>query len=396
MCKHDQPVSPGVNELENQVRQRCYQCFRPKSLCFCEAIPRIDNCTNVLILQHVGERSHPFNTARIVQKALRHCRLIADHNQHFGRKNLPLLANSGLLYPSVNATSLAELPAAERPGQLVIIDGTWHQAKTILRDAPQLQDLPCYRLSPSSPGQYRIRREPDAHSLSTLEATVAALQALEPDTDGLDQLLSAFTKMVESQLGQLASHSVSRQRKARQSRPRNLPYTLLQDPERLVIAYGEATPRRADQCTATPAPVNWVAQRLSSPERFSHCLRQRQPLSVTELDHMRLSAADFGTAISREEFCRKWSHFLRRNDVLVVYHQRTCQLLQHIEATQPRYLVLKSIFGNWRSGIQSMEELMVAEGLTLPTSGGQSRAHQRLDMAVAMVGHLRSHYGKLP
>jgi len=383
--------------MVNDVPERCYQCFRPKSLCFCAAIPEIDYRTDVLILQHIGERSHAFNTARIVHKALRQCRLIVDHNQRFGAQQLPIQANSGLLYPGANAPTLAELPAAERPAQLVIIDGTWHQAKTIVRDVPQLKALPCFRLAPSSPGQYRIRREPDSQSLSTLEATVAALQALEPETAGLDQLLSAFTTMVESQLGQLASHAVNRQRKPRQSRPRNLPFTLLQEAEHLVIAYGEATPRRAGQRRARSSPpVNWVAQRLSSQERFSRLLRPQQPLSATELDYMRLSLADFGAAVSGETFCREWSRFLRRNDVLVVYHQRTCQLLGHIEALQPRYLVLKSIFGNWQSGIRSMEELMTAEGLPLPTSNGQSRAHQRLDMAVAMVEHLRSHYGKLP
>ena len=135
-----------ASEAENEVRRRCYECFRPVSLCFCEAIPRIDNRTDVLILQHVGERFHPFNTARIVQKALRRCRLIADHNRRFAAHHLPIQATAGLLYPRANAPSLTELPAAERPGQLVIIDGTWHQAKTIVRDVPQLQDLPCYRL----------------------------------------------------------------------------------------------------------------------------------------------------------------------------------------------------------------------------------------------------------
>ncbi len=137
-----------ARELENEVRQRCYQCFRPMSLCFCEAIPRIDNRTDVLILQHVGERFHPFNTARIVQKALRHCHLIADHNQRLGTHPLPIQANAGLLYPRANAPLLTELSAAERPDQLVIIDGTWHQAKTIVRDVPQLRDMPCYRLRP--------------------------------------------------------------------------------------------------------------------------------------------------------------------------------------------------------------------------------------------------------
>jgi len=381
-------VSPA-SELENELRERCYQCFRPKTLCFCQAIPRIDNRTDVLILQHVGERFHPFNTARIVQKALRHCHLIVDHNQRLGTHHLPIQANAGLVYPRADAPPLTELSAAQRPSQLVIIDGTWHQAKTIVRDVPQLRQLPVYRLRPSSPGQYRIRREPNAHSLSTLEATVAALQTLEPDTVGLDQLLSAFNSMV-NQLRHPASHAVWRQKKPRQSRPHNLPRILLQHPDSLVVAYGEATPGRPGQRTANPLPVNWVAQRLGTTERFGCRLRQQQSLSAAALAHMRLSAADFEAAVSQDEFCRRWNHFLRRNDTLVVYHQRTYQLLRHIEATQPACLVLKSIFGKGRAGSRSLEELMAVEGVTLATAGDKCRANQRLDMAVALVSHLRA------
>ncbi len=376
------------------------------SLCFCEAIPQIDNRTDVLILQHAGERFHPFNTARIVQKALQHCHLIADHNQRLGAHHLPIHPGAGLLYPQANARSLTELPAAERPTQLVIIDGTWGQAKTIVRDVAELRDLPCYQLTPSSPGQYRIRREPNAQSLSTLEATVAALQALEPDTVGLDQLLSAFNKMVEDQLDRSTGHAAPRYKENRQSRPRHLPKALLQDPDNLVVAYGEATPGGSGQHMADRLPVSWVAQRLGTAERFSCCLRQQQPLSDAALGHMRLSAADFDAAASQDEFRRRWNQFLRRGDVLIVYHNRTFQLLQHLEAVmhrgatqgraQPRCLVLKSIFGKWQAGFHSLEELMAAEGVTLPSGKDKSRADQRLGMAVAMVEHLRTRYGKLP
>ncbi len=381
--------------MEKAVGNRCYQCFRPLSLCFCQTIPQIDNRTDILILQHVGERNHPFNTARIVQKALRRCCLAADHNQRLGRHDLPIQRNAGLLYPRANAPLLTELAAAERPGQLVIIDGTWHQAKTIVRDVPQLRDLPCYRLAPSAAGQYRIRREPDAQSLSTLEATVAALRALEPDTDGLDQLLRAFNTMVENQLVRAAGHAAWRHKRTRQSRPRDLPHALLQNPDRLIVAYGEATPGRPGQRVATPLPVNWVAQRLGTAERFSCCLRGKEQLPESALEHMRLSTADFEGAVSLDEFGEKWNRFLHRNDVLIVYHQRTGRLLRHIDTPQPRCLVLKSIFGKWQTGFHSLEDLMAVEQVTLPTFGDGSRADQRLAMAVAMVEHLRLRYGKL-
>ncbi|MHB0954976.1 MAG: tRNA-uridine aminocarboxypropyltransferase [Pirellulaceae bacterium] len=378
------------------MRERCYQCFRPISLCFCETIPRIDNSTDILILQHIGERYHPFNTARIVRKALKQCHLIAGHNRRLGMHPLPIQARAGLLYPRADAPSLTQLSADERPSQLVIIDGTWDQAKTIVRDVPQLRHLPCYRLTPSSPGQYRIRREPNAESLSTLEATVAALQVLEPDTAGLNQLLAAFHTMVEGQLRHSAGQVMWRQRDRPACPPRRLPLSLLQNRGRLVVAYGESTPGEVGTRTARPAPVNWVAQRLGTAEHFSCRLRQPSPLSQASLKHLRLSAADFAEAVSRDEFCQRWNRFLRRHDVLIVYHPRTYQLLRQVKASQPPCVALKSIFGKWRADFHSLEELLVVEGVACPPARDQSRANGRLAMAVALIEHLRTRYGKLP
>ena len=382
--------------MERPLSRRCYRCFRPLPLCFCRAIPRIDNRTGVLILQHIGERFHRFNTARIVRGALRNCQLIAAHNRRLATYDLPIQANAGLLYPGAAARALTEIPVTERPSQLVIIDGTWHQAKTIVRDVPQLRDLPCYQLTPSSPGQYRIRREPNATSLSTLEATVAALQALEPDTSGLDQLLTAFHEMVDNQIRQSAGRNARRQNNKRQSRPRHFPQLLVHNTDNLVVAYGEATPGRPGQLTDPPSPVHWVAQRLSTAERFARLVRPPQPLSDVVLNQMRLSSADFDGAASQAEFCTDWRRFFRPDDVLIVYHQRTYQLLRPLDAAPPRFLVLKAIFGQWRSGFQSVEELLITEGVPLPNGDGKSRAHHRLDMAVALVEHLLTRYGKLP
>ncbi|MCA9122902.1 MAG: DTW domain-containing protein [Planctomycetales bacterium] len=86
------------SDLDEERSERCYHCFRPAELCFCDAIPRIDNRTNVLILQHVGERFHPFNTARIVQRSLSNCRLIVDHNLRLGARDLPIQRDAALLY----------------------------------------------------------------------------------------------------------------------------------------------------------------------------------------------------------------------------------------------------------------------------------------------------------
>src|SRR3954447_5041122 len=96
------------------ARDRCYGCFRPRKACFCASIPSIDNQTDVLILQHRRERFHPFNTARIVHKALRKSQLLADYTSNL-KKMLRLKPGAGLLYPGPTAELISELALEQRP-----------------------------------------------------------------------------------------------------------------------------------------------------------------------------------------------------------------------------------------------------------------------------------------
>src|SRR5437773_3307820 len=128
---------------------RCYGCFRPKGDCFCAAIPAIANRTEVLILQHTRERFHAFNTARMVHRALRNSSLLVDYTADLAAR-LRLGPRAALLYPQGDAELISDLPPDQRPEQLVILDGTWHHAKTFVRDIAALRDLPRYRLAPSS------------------------------------------------------------------------------------------------------------------------------------------------------------------------------------------------------------------------------------------------------
>jgi hypothetical protein len=357
-------------------------------LCFCREIPRIDNITELLILQHVGERFHPFNTARVVQQSLVRCQLIVDHNRRFGQRKLPIQPGAGLLYPDPSAPELGRLPVADRPRQLVIVDGTWHQAKTIVRDVPQLAALPRFRLNPDRPGQYRIRREPDLHSLSTLEATVYALQALEPETVGLDQLLAAFQGMVDAQLDQMDERAVRHLMHG--PRPRFVPHLFWKGHDRLVVAYGEATPRVAGQPSTRPRLVSWCARRLGSEESFACHLQPLQSLPDSVRSHMRVADSCEVATLTDEEFRAAWQRFFNPNDILVVFHEKTSRLLESIGAVRPHCLTMKAIFRAWRRDFRSMEELLLAEGIAIPDRHGVTRAEHRLQMTRLLAEHLRS------
>ncbi|CAM6125211.1 unnamed protein product [Calypogeia fissa] len=87
------------------------------------------------------------------------------------------------------------------PSQLIVLDGTWSKAKRIYFENPWLHSLPHYRLPTLQDSRYgRLRREPKPGFLSTIESIVLALQLLEPETHGLESLLSVFDSMIEDQM----------------------------------------------------------------------------------------------------------------------------------------------------------------------------------------------------
>lgn len=182
-------------------RPTCYRCMRPEASCVCDLVRAVDNRTRVMIVQHGAERRHPFGTVRLARVGLRNAEVYVAHRDDAGRNHCPprTLPGAALLFPGPGSTRLDLLP--EPPRSLVVLDGTWSTAGKLRRDNPWLQALPLVSLAPAQPGRYRIRRAPrPAVQLSTIEAIVAALQTIEPDTPGLSGLLEAFDGMIDRQI----------------------------------------------------------------------------------------------------------------------------------------------------------------------------------------------------
>ena len=182
-------------------RERCWTCYKPRTLCLCGRVPRVDNRTRITIIQHPRERFHAIGTARIARLGLARCALHVPRAPVTRSLAVPLgpSPGAGLLYPRPDARDLATTPAGERPGELIVLDGTWGQAGKLYRANPWLEALPHYALSPDAPTRYRIRRAPRAQYISTIEAIVAALRILEPETPRLGDLLAAFDTMIDEQ-----------------------------------------------------------------------------------------------------------------------------------------------------------------------------------------------------
>jgi len=189
-------------------RAYCLRCFKAQVACLCAIVTPVANRTGVTVLQHPRERSHALGTVRIARLGLRDIRVercAPWEDSAAIRVRVP--AGAALLYPGAAARRLDEVCAAERPRHLVVIDGTWFNAKKIYDAHAWLRALPQVGLAPRRPSAYRIRREPRRDCLATLEAIVEALRLLEPQTRGFDDLLDAFASMIDWQESHMPARS---------------------------------------------------------------------------------------------------------------------------------------------------------------------------------------------
>ncbi|MFK7819146.1 MAG: tRNA-uridine aminocarboxypropyltransferase [Planctomycetaceae bacterium] len=372
-----------------QHRERCYGCYRPVTHCFCDVIPTVNNQTNVLILQHTRERFHAFNTARIVDRALVNSRMEVGFTPELAARQDAIHPNAGLLYPGEGARLIEDVAPADRPQQIVVLDGTWHHAKTMIRDIGWLRDLPRFRIDPASPSQYRIRREPSIESLSTVEATVDILRSIEPETPGLDDLLTAFNTMIDRHIAVIGTAEPRHRERSNgdQRVATNIPRSLLGDENNIVVAYGESVPCHPDRKSEN-APVVWSAIRLATGELFHELVEPPYPLAPQILEHMRLQASAFEAAVTRSELSQRWKAFTSEHDTVFVFSKGTRALLGVVAGTDQRCELLKSISFTDATG-STLSELLASLGVQPEPAALPARAGKRLANAVALVRCIR-------
>ena len=216
MSKQSEPET-GTTVVE--AMPDCPRCQKPLPLCICDSVTPIENKVALLILQHPQEQDRTLGTARLT--AL-----------HFGNAVLKI----GLSWPSLSKAlgrpvhdpsrwavlylgsakvsdldTESEIVAINRKGEIephqrgilgdiegiVLLDGTWSQAKALWwRNAWMLK---CQRviLGPSRPSRYgELRREPRRDGLSTIEAAAMLLSSVEKRPDIAETLHASFERML--------------------------------------------------------------------------------------------------------------------------------------------------------------------------------------------------------
>ncbi len=191
-------------------RGYCYACWQAEDLCLCPHIKPETSALDVIILQHPRERRMTINTGRIVNLGLKnasiHYGVNFDKESHF--KDIVAKepeGSIGILFPSNEATPIEDAPKDLK--KIILVDGTWSEAKKMLHRSSCLHSIPKYSISPQEESNYRIRKEPAPHCLSTVEATVALLRDFSKDGEAHQHLIDSFQLMVRQQEGYIHKNS---------------------------------------------------------------------------------------------------------------------------------------------------------------------------------------------
>jgi DTW domain-containing protein YfiP len=197
----------------------CPHCGKPLPLCICDSIARLENRTSLLILQHPQEQDRALGTARLTALHFKNAVLKIglswpSLSKALGRPVADPSRWAVLYLGSAKAGDLdtdSETVAINRKGErednqrailnriegIVLLDGTWSQAKALWWRNPWM--LKCQRviLGPRRPSRYgQLRREPRRDGLSTIEAAAMLLAALEKRPDIAAALNESFERML--------------------------------------------------------------------------------------------------------------------------------------------------------------------------------------------------------
>ncbi len=193
----------------------CETCHKSTTLCLCDVVQPHKTHTHILILQHPQEPDHEIGSALLAHQALENSTLKIG----LSWRNLSALLNKKTVDPTRwvvlylgsgikgDIKKLEQLQFVSKRGHptekpkkiegIIILDGTWSQAKTLWWRNAWLLKLPRAILNPAHKSLYReLRKEPRKECLSTIESIADTLDVLGESPKVSQHLRDLFSQLL--------------------------------------------------------------------------------------------------------------------------------------------------------------------------------------------------------
>ncbi len=381
-----------------EFRELCLRCRRPRRACWCQHLQRVESATRACFLQHPREGRTAIGTARMAHLSLPNSELHlgVQFEGHQRVRELAATPGTALLFPGAGAQDPAALQG-EPPKAVIVIDGTWSQARKVIKQNPFLQDLPRLAFKPLQPSNYRIRAEPSEECVSTIEAVVHLLGALEGDAERFRPILTAFEKMVDLQIHEREARTgPPRRREKKSTRPRvDVTVAALRArPADVVALYAEANAWSIDatEVEGEAELIQLVAVRPHTGEQFEALIAPRRPLGPNVPAHVELPAATLLAGEPVALALARFERFVRPGDLFCGWGPYALGLLRAEGAPERDFADLRvAAARRLRRRPGGVEQAVRLLGQTaLPPGAGQGRAGRRLASLLEVLQRLVS------
>lgn len=377
---------------EPDYRPVCRRCRRPERVCWCDRLQPVVSRTRACFLQHPRESREAIGTARMAHLSLPNSELHVgvEFGSHERVRELASSGETALLFPGEGAIDPASL--VDKPPQtLIVVDGTWAQARKVIKRNPFLQALPRIGFRPPQPSNYRIRKEPAEDCVSTIEAVVHVLGALAGKPDQFRPLLGAFDRMVDLQLEFAAARPGPprvRYKKPKHARTDRTVAELRARPHDVVALYAESNAYPMESgMPGEPELIQLVAVRPATGERFEALLKPRRPLAPHAPLHLEISQERILGGELVPEVLLRFAAFLREGDLYCAWGRYALDLLQAEGGPDRPFSDLRLAAArrlNRRpGGVEQAVRLLGQPDLPVPL--GKGRAGRRLAALVALL-----------
>ncbi|XP_053202800.1 tRNA-uridine aminocarboxypropyltransferase 2-like [Panonychus citri] len=202
-----------------ESRKLCDKCCRPEKVCLCPYLPGkpIPVSNKLIILQHPSEEKRCLRTAKILELSLPVDKFRVIKAKRFSAHKQPELAEilkdherTFLLFPGKSSQPLETIDTRQ-PYNIVIIDGTWAEARCIYHNSHDLKNMKKVVLNVQKRSNYVIRTQPTEESLSTVETAAITLAHLENNQSIYDTLMKPLQALCTFQLEHGAVHHFSKE-----------------------------------------------------------------------------------------------------------------------------------------------------------------------------------------
>jgi DTW domain-containing protein len=206
----DNTAPAGTGRSPKGDVEACDACGKSLDVCVCDKSTRHSTRLKVLILQHPQEQDVDLGTARLLTTNLKNAQIAVGLSWRSLADALGEDADPSrwaVIFPRKGEAQGTGTRAVDKKGVLIpprklhgiiVLDGTWSQAKTLWWRNAWLLKVNRIVLEPREPSIYgAMRKEPRREYVSTLEAVTDTLTALGEPEAIRTELRRVFRTMVQ-------------------------------------------------------------------------------------------------------------------------------------------------------------------------------------------------------